>query len=77
MRSGTHCNKRGTCPHPVNCVRYLSQAAAATQDFHCHRLHIAVELRDDPVAALLLFMLALLFELGEVLGSPLGCCRSH
>jgi hypothetical protein len=51
-----------------------------------HRLRVAVEFRDDPVAALLLFLLALLSKLGEAQGAVLlllgrhrrrSLCRSH
>jgi hypothetical protein len=55
----------------------LCQAAAQAYDLVRHRLRIASELGDDGVAVLLLFPLTLLPELGEVLRSPLGCCRSH
>jgi hypothetical protein len=59
-------------PHPINRIRELLHAAAVTQDFGRHRLQIAVEFRDDLIAALLILMLAFPLELGKALGSPLG-----
>jgi hypothetical protein len=50
---------------------------ATAQDLGSHQVRIAVEFRDDLIATLLVFLFALPLELGEVLGAPFGCCRSH
>jgi hypothetical protein len=52
----------------IEVVRDISAAIA---------LRIAAEFRDDLVAAFLFFLFALSLELDEVLGSSLGCRRSH
>jgi hypothetical protein len=51
---------------------------SVVQNLGRHRLKVAVELRNNPVAAFLLLALILLPDLGQTQGAllPLGC-RSH